>query len=73
MPYLPTQDRNQMMFCSLDSFVAADSIARIIDVFIRSLNMDTLGFTKAVATVEGWPSFSFQHKGRGSIQSHPCR
>ena len=57
MPYLPTQDRNQLMFCSLDSFVAADSIARIIDAFVRSLNMDALGFTKAVAAVEGRPSF----------------
>lgn len=57
MPYLPTQSRDQLMICSLDSFVAADSIARIIDAFVRSLDMNELGFTKASAAVEGRPSY----------------
>lgn len=57
MPYLPTQDRDQLMFCSLDSFVAPDSVARIIDAFVHSLDMNDLAFTKASAAVEGRPSF----------------
>lgn len=57
MPYLPTQNRDQLMLCSLDSFVAPDSIARIIDAFVRSLDLNKLGFTKAAAAVEGRPSY----------------
>lgn len=45
------------MICSLDSLVAADSIARIIDAFVRSLDMSELGFTKASAADEGRPSY----------------
>lgn len=57
MPYLPTQSRSQLMICSLDSLVAADSVARIIDAFVRSLDMSELGFTKASAADEGRPSY----------------
>ena len=37
MSYMPTFDRNQMMFCSWDALVDAESIARIIDAFVDSL------------------------------------
>lgn len=57
MPYLLTQDREQWMLCSLDSLVASDSVARIIDAFVRSLDMSELGFTKASAAEEGRPSY----------------
>ena len=39
MPYIKTFDRDQMMFCSWDSFVAPESTARIIDAFIDSLDL----------------------------------
>ena len=60
MPYLPTQSRDQLMICSLDSLVAADSVARIIDAFVRSLDMSELGFTKASAAAEGRPSYDLR-------------
>ena len=56
MPYIKTFDRDQMMMCSWDSFVAPDSTARIIDAFVNSLNMDEYG-VKAVA-LEGRPSYA---------------
>ncbi len=55
MPYIKTFDRNQMMLCTWDSFVAPESTARIIDAFVNSLAMDKYG-VRAVA-VEGRPSY----------------
>ncbi len=55
MPYIKTFDRDQMMFCSWDSFVAPESTARIIDAFVNSLALDKYG-VKGVA-VEGRPSY----------------
>lgn len=55
MPYIKTFDRDQMMICSWNSFVASDSTARIIDVFVNSLSMDEY-VVKAVAP-EGRPSY----------------
>lgn len=55
MPYIKTFDRDQMMFCSWDSFVDKQSIARIIDAFIDSLDMQKVG-VKQVA-VEGRPGY----------------
>lgn len=39
MPYVKTYDRNQMMFCSMDSFVDQESTARLIDAFVNSINL----------------------------------
>ena len=55
MPYIKTFDRNQMMFCSWDSFVDEQSIARIIDAFVNSLNLVDFGVKEAA--VEGRPSY----------------
>lgn len=55
MPYIQTLDRNQMMFCSLDSFVAEESVARIIDAFVDSLDLSKLGVKEAAS--EGRPSY----------------
>ena len=55
MPYIKTFDRDQMMFCSWDSFVDPESTARIIDAFVNSLDLEKYG-VKAVA-VEGRPSY----------------
>lgn len=55
MPYIQTLDRNQMMFCSLDSFVEEESVARIIDAFVDSLDLSKFG-VKEVAS-EGRPAY----------------
>lgn len=55
MPYIKTFDRTQMMFCSWDSFVDEQSIARIIDAFVNSLNLLDYGVKEAA--VEGRPSY----------------
>lgn len=57
MPYIEKKDRNQMMMCSLDSFVDQESIARVIDVFVDSLDIEGLGFEKAEAAIEGRPGY----------------
>lgn len=55
MPYIKTFDRTQMMFCSWDSFVDEQSIARIIDAFVNSLNLSDYGVKEMSA--EGRPSY----------------
>lgn len=47
MPYIPTFDRTQMMMCSWDSFVAPESIARLIDAFVNSLELTKYGIKEA--------------------------
>ena len=58
MPYQKSLDRNQMMFYSLDSMVSTDSFARIIDSFIDSLDLKSMGFAKSTPAKEGRPSYS---------------
>lgn len=36
------------MMCTMDSFVDQESIARVIDVFVESLDLDGLGLTEWV-------------------------
>lgn len=55
MPYIKTFDRDQMMFCSWDSFVDEQSIARIIDAFVNSLNLVDFGVKEAAT--EGRPAY----------------
>lgn len=55
MPYVSTFDRTQMMMCSWDSFVDPDSIARLIDAFVNSLDLIKYGVKEAA--VEGRPSY----------------
>ena len=43
MPYISGQDRNQVMLCTMESFVPEHSIARVIDAFVDGLDMDALG------------------------------
>ena len=57
MPYISGQDRNQVMLCTMESFVPEHSIARVIDAFVEGLDMDALGFTKSQAAFEGRPSY----------------
>ena len=57
MPYKQGIDRNQLMMCSLDCFVASDSIARIIDAFVNGLDMAEMGFARVKAAKEGRPAY----------------
>lgn len=55
MPYISGFDRRQFMYCSWDTFVDKESIARLIDAFVNSLDLETYG-VKAVSA-EGRPSY----------------
>ena len=55
MPYVPTFDRTQMMMCSWDSFVNPESVARLIDAFVNSLDLKKYGVKEAA--VEGRPLY----------------
>ena len=55
MPYIKTFDRTQMMFCSWDAFVDEQSIARIIDAFVNSLDLQE--FAVKEAATEGRPAY----------------
>lgn len=55
MPYVPVFDRDQMMMCSFDTFVDTESIARLIDAFVDSLDLTKYGVKEAAK--EGRPSY----------------
>lgn len=55
MPYISTFDRNQIMVCTWDSFVEPESIARLIDAFVNSLEFTKYGVKEAAK--EGRPSY----------------
>ena len=57
MSYIQSMDRKQVMMCTMDSFVDQESIARVIDVFVESLDLDGLGFDRTGAAEEGRPSY----------------
>ena len=55
MPYIKTFDRDQVMLCSWDSFVEADSDARLIDAFVNSLDLSAYGVKEV--SYEGRPAY----------------
>lgn len=55
MPYISGFDREQLMYCSWDALVEEESIARLIDAFVNSLDLEKYG-VKA-ASVEGRPPY----------------
>ena len=55
MPYIKTFNRDQVMVCSWDSFVDEESIARIIDAFVDSLDLNEFGVKEV--SVEGRPAY----------------
>lgn len=57
MPYMNRTDRNQLMMCSIDSFVRPDSIARIIDAFVDNVDLSELGFFRCAPCYEGRPPY----------------
>ena len=69
MPYVKTRDRNQMMFCSMDSFVDPESTARLIDAFVNSLDLQKYGVKEAAK--EGRPPYD--PKGLLKLYIYGCR
>ena len=57
MPYIQGVDRDQVMMCSLENFVAPQSIARIIDAFTSGLDLNEFGFARTKAAYEGRPAY----------------
>lgn len=55
MPYVSGFDREQLMYCSWDTFVDKESIARLTDAFVNSLGLEKYGVKMAAA--EGRPSY----------------
>lgn len=61
MPYKPKPiDRYQLVMNNLDGMVAWDSMARIIDTYVDSLDLAEMGFTKTDPSFEGRPCFDPQ-------------
>ena len=49
--------REQMWMISLDMEIGADSVVRLIDLFVSHLDLDKSGFTKTKAKKEGCPIY----------------
>ena len=43
--------------CSLDCFVEAESIVRVIDAFVENIELADIGFVRAKAAKEGRPAY----------------
>ena len=57
MPYVKSADREQLFMTSLDMLVDRDSVARIIDAFVDSLDLKEMGFTNTSPSAEGRPAY----------------
>ena len=57
MRYVKGLDRDQVMMCTLDSFVDKESDARLIDAFVDNLDLEALKITKSKAASEGRPAY----------------
>lgn len=57
MPYVKSDDRYQIKMNSLDMMVDEESMARIIDAFVDSLDLEELGFKFSSPTPEGRPPY----------------
>ena len=57
MPYVEMQNRNQIKMVTLDTLVDTKSIARVIDRFVDSLDLEKLGFQRTRAEIEGRPAY----------------
>lgn len=57
MNHIEGIDRNQMSFIALEELVDQNSWARLVDIFVDSLPLSKLGFTKVDLKEEGRPPF----------------
>jgi transposase len=57
MDFIQGFNRNQLQMLSFDAFVKPDSWARVVDLFVGVLPINTLGF-KEELTSEGRPPYA---------------
>lgn len=59
MSFIEGQDRAQASLLppSIDDYVARDSLVRIVDAFVESLDLGELGFDRTIAAATGRPGF----------------
>lgn len=60
MGYISGANRAQMTLFpdSIEDYVDTDNVVRVIDAYVNSLNLETLGFDKAKAKDTGRPPYS---------------
>jgi transposase len=60
MGYKEGQDRNQIILFpeSIDDYVKEDSTVRVIDEYVEQLDVEELGFKKAICALTGRPPYS---------------
>ena len=58
MPYVKSMDRDQLMMTTLDMLVDQDSIVRVMDAFVDSLDLQKLGFLFTEPGVTGRPAYN---------------
>lgn len=76
MSYVKGIDRDQMMMCTLESFVDRESMVRVIDAFVENLDLEKVGIKRAVAAREGRPAYDprsmlklYLYGGQNSVRS----
>ena len=52
-----SRDQISLLPACIDDYVAPDSLVRVVDAFVASLNLAELGFNRAVAAATGRPGF----------------
>nr|WP_292208978.1 hypothetical protein [Mesorhizobium sp.] len=52
-----SRDQINLLPACIDDYVAPDSLVRVVDAFVASLDLSELGFNRAVAAATGRPGF----------------
>jgi transposase len=57
--FIEGQDRAQVSLLppSIDDYVASDSLVRMVDAFVESLDLAELGFGRVIAAATGRPGY----------------
>jgi transposase len=57
--FIEGSDRNQLSLLPscVEDYVVADSLVRIVDAFVSSLDLADLGFNRAVSATTGRPGY----------------
>jgi transposase len=60
MAFITGADRNQIVMFPecMDDYISEDSVVRVIDEYIETLDMNKLGFKRAVAASLGRPPYN---------------
>jgi transposase len=54
-----SRDQISLVPACIDDYVAPDSLVRVVDAFVASLDLVELGFNRAVAAATGRPGFGW--------------